>query len=113
MSTRDEAAPAQHAPGAAPTAPGAARLVAGVGCSLGCPAEELLALVDAALAEAPGTLVALATVDRRASEPCMVEALAAARHASKRGDLAGACRILEHALDTASVCATERTALLH
>lgn len=55
--------------------PGTVHLVAGVGCSLGCPAEELVALVERALPE--GELVALATVDRRAEEPAM---LAAAEH---------------------------------
>ena len=50
-------------------------LVAGVGCSLGCPPEELRALIEATLPA--GELVALATVDRRAKEPCM---LAAAEH---------------------------------
>jgi cobalt-precorrin 5A hydrolase/cobalt-precorrin 5A hydrolase/precorrin-3B C17-methyltransferase len=53
-----------------------ARLVVGVGCSLGCSPEELAALVDAALAETGGRVVTLATVDRRETEPCMV-ALAA------------------------------------
>jgi cobalamin biosynthesis protein CbiG len=55
-------------------------LVVGAGCSRGCPAEELLALIGAVLDEAgaqPGTVRALATVDRRADEPGMV---AAARH---------------------------------
>jgi len=51
------------------------RLVAGVGCSLGCPADELVALIAATLP--PGELRALATDDRRAQEPCM---LAAAEH---------------------------------
>jgi len=54
-------------------------IVAGVGCSLGCPADELLALVDECLDRAgvaPGTVAALATVDRRAQEPGI---LAAAR----------------------------------
>jgi len=55
--------------------PGPFRLVAGVGCSLGCPPGELLDLIAATLPE--GELVALATVDRRASEPAM---LAAAAH---------------------------------
>ena len=50
-------------------------LVAGVGCSLGCPPAELRALIEATLPE--GTLVALATVDRRAEEPCMVATAAA------------------------------------
>jgi cobalt-precorrin 5A hydrolase len=54
------------------------RLVVGVGCSLGCPAEELDALVAAALVDVPGDVVTLATVDRRETEPCVV-ALAAAR----------------------------------
>ena len=53
------------------------RLVVGVGCSLGCPPEELAALVETALAEIDGTVVAVATVDRRADEPC-VTALATA-----------------------------------
>jgi cobalt-precorrin 5A hydrolase/precorrin-3B C17-methyltransferase len=55
-------------------------LVIGAGCSRGCPADELLALIDAVLDEAgaqPGAVRALATVDRRADEPGMV---AAARH---------------------------------
>ena len=55
-------------------------LVVGAGCSRGCPAEELLALIGAVLAEAgarPDAVRALATVDRRADEPGMV---AAARH---------------------------------
>jgi cobalt-precorrin 5A hydrolase/precorrin-3B C17-methyltransferase len=51
----------------------AARVVAGVGCSRGCPADELRALVDAAVADAGGELAALATIDRRADEPCMLE----------------------------------------
>ena len=55
-------------------------LVVGAGCSRGCPAEELLALIGAVLDEAgahPDAVRALATVDRRAHEPGMV---AAARH---------------------------------
>ena len=55
-------------------------LVVGAGCSRGCPAEELLALIGAVLDEAgaqPQAVRALATVDRRADEPGMV---AAARH---------------------------------
>jgi cobalamin biosynthesis protein CbiG len=55
-------------------------LVIGVGCSRGCPASELLELIDAVLDEAgaePGDVRALATIDRRADEPGMV---AAARH---------------------------------
>jgi cobalamin biosynthesis protein CbiG len=54
------------------------KLVVGVGCSLGCPPEELAALVDAALAGVPGDVVTLATIERRAAEPCIV-ALAARR----------------------------------
>lgn len=53
-----------------------AALVAGAGCSRGCPPAELAALLDAALAELAGELVALATIDWRSDEPCM---LAAAR----------------------------------
>jgi cobalamin biosynthesis protein CbiG len=52
-------------------------LVIGAGCSLGCPADELLALIDATLADvgrAPTDVRELATVDRRADEPGMVEA---------------------------------------
>lgn len=49
-------------------------LVAGAGCSLGCPAEELLELLERALGNLEGRLVALATIDRRAEEPCMVAA---------------------------------------
>jgi cobalt-precorrin 5A hydrolase/precorrin-3B C17-methyltransferase len=55
-------------------------LVVGAGCSRGCPAEELLALIGAVLDEAgakPDAVRALATVDRRADEPGIV---AAARH---------------------------------
>jgi len=55
-------------------------LVVGAGCSRGCPAEELLALIAAVLDEAGAradAVRALATVDRRADEPGMV---AAARH---------------------------------
>jgi cobalt-precorrin 5A hydrolase len=52
------------------------RLVVGAGCSLGCPPEELAALVASALADARGEVVAVATVDRRAQEPCIL-ALAA------------------------------------
>jgi cobalamin biosynthesis protein CbiG len=51
------------------------RLVAGVGCSTGCPPDELRALIATSLPV--GELVALATIDRRAEEPCMVEAAAA------------------------------------
>jgi cobalamin biosynthesis protein CbiG len=55
------------------------RLVVGVGCSLNCPPAELLALVDATLAEAgatPADVAALATVDRRVNEPAMVQTAA-------------------------------------
>jgi cobalamin biosynthesis protein CbiG len=55
-------------------------LVVGAGCSRGCPAQELLELIGAVLAEAgaqPNAVRALVTVDRRADEPGMV---AAARH---------------------------------
>ena len=55
-------------------------LVVGAGCSRGCPTQELLDLIGAVLDEAgaqPGSVRALATVDRRADEPGIV---AAARH---------------------------------
>lgn len=54
-------------------------IAVGIGCSRGCGAEELLALIDAALAEAglgAADVGVLATVDRRADEPGV---LAAAR----------------------------------
>lgn len=54
-------------------------IVAGVGCSRGCSADELLALVDDCVDQAglaPDAVRALATVDRRAREPGV---LAAAR----------------------------------
>ena len=47
-------------------------IAVGVGCSLGCSATEILALVDEALPD--GEVVVLATVDRRAQEPGVVEA---------------------------------------
>jgi cobalt-precorrin 5A hydrolase/precorrin-3B C17-methyltransferase len=56
---------------------GAPVIVVGVGCSLGCSSDELLDLVDAALGEAgvePASVSALATVDRRAGEPGVVQA---------------------------------------
>jgi len=66
-------APARLArPAAAAAPPAARRLVAGVGCSLGCPPAELLALIRDSLPA--GELVALATIDRRAEEPAMLEA---------------------------------------
>jgi len=49
----------------------AARLVVGAGCSLGCSASELAALVDGALDRVDGTVVAVATVDRRGEEPAV------------------------------------------
>jgi cobalt-precorrin 5A hydrolase len=54
------------------------RLFVGAGCSRGCPADELAALVEAALAGVAGDVVGVATIDRRAAEPCVV-ALAGAR----------------------------------
>ncbi|MGW2791465.1 Rv2231c family pyridoxal phosphate-dependent protein CobC [Streptomyces sp. NPDC001251] len=56
-----------------------APLVVGVGASLGVPADEVLALIGAALAEAgpdPGTVVELATVDAKAHEPGLIGAAA-------------------------------------
>jgi cobalamin biosynthesis protein CbiG len=52
------------------------RLVVGAGCSLECPPGELAALVAEGLTGLQGAVTAIATVDRRATEPCMV-ALAA------------------------------------
>lgn len=66
-----------------------ARLVVGAGCSLGCPPEELAALVSDALAAAGGEVVAVATVDRRAQEPCLV-ALASSRGVPLRTHAAAA-----------------------
>lgn len=55
-------------------------IVVGVGCSAGCGADEVLALVDAALREAGVTggepVGALATVDAKAGEPGLLEAAA-------------------------------------
>lgn len=67
------------------------KLVVGAGCSLGCPVDELVALVEEALAGVPGTVVAVATVDRRAGEPCVValaEALGVPLHAYPAAALA-------------------------
>ncbi|WP_211233174.1 cobalamin biosynthesis protein [Solirubrobacter soli] len=49
-----------------------ARLVVGAGCSLGCAPEELAALVDETLDGLDGIVVAVASVDRRSTEPCVV-----------------------------------------
>jgi len=65
------------------------KVVVGVGCSLGCPPAELRALVDAAVAAAPGDVAAIATVDRREGEPCVAE-LAATRGVPLRTHGAGA-----------------------
>ena len=54
----------------------AARVVAGIGCTLGCPPQELRTLVAGAVAAAGGELAALATIDRRADEPAMRDAAA-------------------------------------
>ncbi len=52
-------------------------IVVGAGCSRGCSADELLALIDLALAEHPGSTVsALATVDLKAGEPGLLEVAA-------------------------------------
>lgn len=56
-------------------------MVLGVGCSRGCPPDELLALTDRALTLAgvgADEVLALATIDARAAEPAMLE-LARAR----------------------------------
>ncbi len=52
-------------------------IVVGVGCSRGCAADELLALVDASLHEADAIgepVGSLATADIKATEPGLVEA---------------------------------------
>ncbi|MFJ7072336.1 precorrin-3B C(17)-methyltransferase [Streptomyces sp. NPDC098781] len=52
-------------------------LVVGVGASKGAPADEVLGLIESALAEAglsPGSVAELATVDAKADEPGIVEA---------------------------------------
>lgn len=54
-------------------------VVVGAGCSRGCPAAELAALIDEALAAAGASGVrALATIDLKGDEPAMQE-IAAAR----------------------------------
>ena len=103
--------------GPAPTdAPPA--LVVGAGCSRGCPPDELGALVDAALAGLRGRVVAVATIDRRAEEPCVV-ALAGARGVPIRVHAAAALAevpvptpsaVVERHVGTASVA--EAAALL-
>jgi cobalt-precorrin 5A hydrolase len=65
------------------------RLVVGAGCSRGCPPDELAALVEGALAGLAGRVVAVATIDRRAAEPCVV-ALAGARGVPVRAHPAAA-----------------------
>jgi len=65
---------------------GPARVVLGVGASRGCPADELAALADAALAEAGltrGAVVAVSSADVKADEPAIL-ALAAALGAPTR-----------------------------
>jgi cobalamin biosynthesis protein CbiG len=93
-------------------------LVVGVGCSLGCPAEELDTLVRRALAELGGAPVAVATIDRRAAEPCVL-ALAGALRVPLRTFSASALSAVpvptpsaqvEHHVGTASVA--EAAALL-
>jgi cobalt-precorrin 5A hydrolase len=64
-------------------------LVVGAGCSRGCPPAELAALVEAALDGLDGRVVAVATIDRRAQEPCVV-ALAGARGVPLRAHPAAA-----------------------
>ena len=48
-------------------------LVIGAGCSRGCPPDELGELVAATLDGLEGRAAAIATIDRRADEPCMVD----------------------------------------
>jgi cobalt-precorrin 5A hydrolase/cobalt-precorrin 5A hydrolase/precorrin-3B C17-methyltransferase len=87
------AAPGEAAPGharvAAPGEAAAARLVIGAGCSRGCPPEELADLVEATLAGISGRVVAVATIDGRAEEPCVL-ALAGARGVPVRAHPAAA-----------------------
>jgi cobalamin biosynthesis protein CbiG len=47
-------------------------LVIGAGCSRGCPADELAELVEEVLEGLDGTPTAIATIDTRADEPCMI-----------------------------------------
>jgi len=50
-------------------------VIAGIGCRKGCPAEEILELVETALAKRPSaSLQALATADSKAGEPGLLEA---------------------------------------
>jgi cobalamin biosynthesis protein CbiG len=49
-----------------------AGLVIGAGCSRGCPPDELGDLVGETLAGLQGRPTAVATIDSRADEPCMV-----------------------------------------
>src|SRR5262249_46379766 len=93
---RDRGAPRVSAPGnprvaahGDPRAGDTPRLVVGAGCSRGCPAEELAALVHAALAGLSGRVVAGATIDQRAEEPCVV-ALAGTRGVPVRAHPAAA-----------------------
>jgi cobalamin biosynthesis protein CbiG len=80
-----------------------ARLVVGAGCSLGCSAEELATLVDAALADAgAGSVVAVATVDLRLGEPC-ITALASARGVPLRTFPAAALGAVEVPTPSATV----------
>jgi cobalamin biosynthesis protein CbiG len=65
------ALPAVPPPLPSPPSTPQVRLVVGVGCSLGCPPGELIALIRGALARVHGTAIAVATVDRRAEEPCV------------------------------------------
>jgi hypothetical protein len=53
------------------------RLAIGIGCTSTAPAEEVMALVTATLAECPGEVAVLATVAKRAQHPAV---LAAAAH---------------------------------
>lgn len=79
-------------------------LVIGAGCSRGCPAAELVELVDETLSGLEGAPAALATIDSRAAEPCMV-ALAGAYDLPLRAHPAGALAAVAVPTPSAAVAA--------
>jgi hypothetical protein len=52
------------------------RLAIGIGCTSTAPAEEVMALVAATLAECPGEVAVLATTAKRARHPAILAAAA-------------------------------------
>lgn len=61
-------------------APDPVPIIAGIGCRRGASADEIMALLEAALAAAGSSaqsLLAIATLDRKADEPGLLEAAAA------------------------------------